>query len=184
MPSELAAPLFLDMATSAVAAGKISLAAARGLAVPEGWIVDADGRATTDPAQLKAGGALLPLGGNQGHKGYGLSTIVEILSGLLTGLGFGVEPSGRHNDGCFMLAIKIEAFRPLLEFKAEVAEFAAYLKATPPADGFAEVLYPGEIESRRAAANTEAGIAVEDATWARLAGLAERFDLAAELGLP
>ncbi|MDP6707255.1 MAG: Ldh family oxidoreductase [Alphaproteobacteria bacterium] len=184
VPSELESPLFIDMATSAVAAGKVNLALARGLPVPEGWIVDADGQPATDPARLKAGGALLPLGGSEGYKGFGLSTIVEIFSGLLTGLGFGVEPSGRHNDGCFMLAVKVEAFRPLPEFKREVAALAAYLKATPPADGFEEVMYPGEIESRRATTNADMGIAVEDSTWAALANLAGRFKMAEELGLP
>jgi len=183
VPSDLEAPLFLDMASSAVAAGKIHLAQARGLPVPAGWIVDKEGRQSTDPADLRAGGALLPLGGSEGYKGYGLSAIVEILSGILTGLGFGVEPTGRHNDGCFMLAVKIEAFRPLAEFKAEVAEFARYLKATPPAEGFEEVLYPGEIESRRAAVNAEAGIEVEDATWAALTKLAREYGMAEELGL-
>lgn len=183
VPSDLEGPLFLDMASSAVAAGKIHLAQARGVPVPEGWIVDAQGRQTTDPADLRAGGALLPLGGTEGYKGYGLSAIVEILSGILTGLGFGVEPTGRHNDGCFMLAVKIEAFRPLAEFKAEVAEFARYLKATPPAEGFEEVLYPGEIESRRAAANARKGIEVEDATWAKLVDLAKGYGIAGELGL-
>ena len=68
--------------------------------------------------------ALLPMGGpDGGYKGYGLAVIVEILCGLLTGLGFGVEPTGRHNDGCFMACFKVDAFRPLAEFKKEVSEF-------------------------------------------------------------
>ena len=101
------------MATSAVAAGKVLLAAARGEQIPAGWIVDSDGKPTTDPTQLRKGGALLPLGGTEGYKGSGLAAMVEILCGLLTGLGFGVEPTGRHNDGCFMAVFKVEAFRPL-----------------------------------------------------------------------
>jgi len=183
IPSDLEGPLFLDMASSAVAAGKIHLAQARGLPVPEGWIVDKDGKQTTNPADLRGGGALLPLGGSEGYKGYGLSAIVEIFSGILTGLGFGVEPTGRHNDGCFMLAVKVDAFRPLAGFRAEVRDFAEYLKATPPAAGFEEVLYPGEIESRRARVNAEKGIDVEDATWGQLTKLAEQFGMSDELGL-
>ena len=112
MPSNLEGPLFIDIATSAVAGGKISLALARGERIPEGWIVDKDGKPTTDPAALQQGGSSLPLGGEQGHKGYGLSVMVEIFSGILTGLGFGVEPSGRHNDGVFMATFDVEAFRP------------------------------------------------------------------------
>jgi uncharacterized oxidoreductase len=149
IPSNLDGPLFFDMATSAAAAGKINVATARGEQVPAGWLIDKDGKPSTDPRVLKQGGALLPLGGAEGYKGYGLAAIVEIFSGLLTGLGFGVEPTGRHNDGCFIAVFNVAAFRDLEVFKREVTEFAQYLKATPPAEGFTEVLYPGEIEYRR-----------------------------------
>jgi hypothetical protein len=138
------------MATSAAAAGKIGVAVARGEPVPPGWVIDSEGKPTTDPRQLRQGGALLPLGGpDGGYKGTGLAVMVEILCGLLTGLGFGVEPTGRHNDGCFMAVFKVDAFRPLAEFKKEVGEFARYLKETPPSEGSQGVLYPGEIEHRR-----------------------------------
>ena len=183
VPSDLEAPLYLDMATSAVAAGKVLLAAARAEAIPAGWVVGSDGRQTTDPTQLKKGGALLPLGGTEGYKGSGLAAMVEVLCGLLTGLGFGVEPAGRHNDGCFMAVFKVEAFRPLAEFKKEVAEFARYLKATPPAEGSSGVLYPGEIEHLREQERSKSGIDVEDATWAKLSALAGAYGLTAELGL-
>ena len=92
VPSNLEGPLFFDMATSAAAAGKIGVAMARGEQVPPGWLIDADGKPTTDPRKLRQGGALLPLGGAEGYKGYGLATIVEIFSGLLTGLGFRYRP--------------------------------------------------------------------------------------------
>src|SRR5215470_8708782 len=101
VPSDLEAPFYLDMATSAVAAGKIALAVARSEEIPKGWIIDEEGRQTTDPKDYRKGGALLPLGGTEGYKGSGLAAMVEVLCGLLTGLGFGVEPTGRHNDGCF-----------------------------------------------------------------------------------
>jgi LDH2 family malate/lactate/ureidoglycolate dehydrogenase len=183
VPSNLDGPLFLDMATSAVAAGKISLAVSRGESIPVGWIVDADGNPTTDPEQLKAGGALLPLGGNEGYKGSGLAVIVEILCGLLTGLGFGQDPTGRHNDGCFMAAFNVAAFRPLADFKREVTEFAHYLKATPPSAGSSGVFYPGEIEYIREQERRESGIEVEPATWRKLQQLAEGYGLTAELEL-
>ena len=108
---------------------------------PEGWIVDGEGRPTTDPHQFGKGGVLLPLGGPEGHKGYSLAVMVEILSALLPGLGFGVSPTGRHNDGCFLACFNVEAFRPLETFKQEVAEFADYLKDTKPAVGFEEVCF-------------------------------------------
>lgn len=177
VPSDLDSPIFVDMATSAVAAGKITLAVARGSSIPQGWILDGEGRPTTDPDEYTRGGAILPLGGTEGHKGYGLSAMVEIFSGLLTGLGFGVEPSGRHNDGCFLAVFDVEAFRPLEAFKQEVADFARYLKDTPPAEGFAEVYYPGEIEHIRALRAMQEGIEVEESTWDRLRSLWDKYGL-------
>ena len=182
IPSDLEGPLFLDMATSAVAAGKISLAVSRGEPIPLGWLVDSSGRATTDPAQLRLGGALLPLGGTEGYKGSGLSAVVEILCGLLTGLGFGIDPSFRHNDGCFLAVFNVAAFRPVADFKREVAEFAQYLKATLPAEGYSAVLYPGEIEHLREHERRQHGVDVEDATWRKLVSLAADYGLTASLG--
>jgi uncharacterized oxidoreductase len=184
IPSDLDAPLYLDMATSAAAAGKIAVAVARNEPVPPGWVIDSAGKPTTDPRQLRQGGALLPLGGpDGGYKGTGLAVMVEILCGLLTGLGFGVEPTGRHNDGCFMAVFKVDAFRPLAEFKKEVGEFARYLKETPPSEGSSGVLYPGEIEHRREQDRRANGIDVEDATWFKLRTLAEGYGLTDQLEL-
>jgi LDH2 family malate/lactate/ureidoglycolate dehydrogenase len=182
VPSDLPGPLFFDMATSAAAAGKIALAVARGKEVPSGWIIDADGNPTTDPRKLRQGGALLPLGGAEGYKGYGLAAIVEIFSGLLTGLGFGIEPTGRHNDGCFLAVFKVSAFRDLGAFKKEVTEFAHYLKATPPAAGFDRVYYPGEVEWEREQERRTNGIPIEDATWEVLRTLAVKYGCAERLG--
>lgn len=183
VPSDLEGPLFIDMATSAVAMGKVKLAEARGQPIPKGWVVDSEGGLTTDPKRISPGGALLPLGGaGEGYKGYGLAVIGEILCGILTGLGFGVEPTGRHNDGCFLLAIKVEAFRPLAEFRAQVADLAGYLKATPPSEGSHGVLYPGEIEYRQETQRARDGVEIEDATWKKLQDLAEAGGLAERLG--
>ena len=183
MPSNLEGPMFIDMATSAVAAGKLGVAVARGKSVPEGWIIDKDGNPSTDPTDLKNGGAVLPLGGPEGHKGYGLSVMIEIFSGILTGLGFGHDPSGRHNDGCFMAAFKVDAFRPLEEFKQEVTELAQYLKDTPTAKGFKEVFYPGEPEHLMEKRLLREGIAVEDSTWDKLKALADEYGLTEKLSL-
>jgi LDH2 family malate/lactate/ureidoglycolate dehydrogenase len=178
VPSDLPGPLCLDMATSAVAVGKLTLAQARREKIPLGWIVDSEGKHTTDPARFRPGGALLPLGGTEGYKGSGLAVIVEILCGLLTGLGFGVEPSGRHNDGCFLAVFKVDAFRPLVEFKREVAEFARYLKETPLSEGSTGVFYPGEVEYLREQERRKSGVEIEDATWKKLRTLASELKLA------
>ena len=168
IPSNLDAPFVLDMATSAAAAGKIKVATAKGEMVPAGWLLDAEGKPSTDPKVLKQGGALLPLGGAEGFKGYGLSAMVEVLSGILTGLGFGVDPTGKHNDGCFLAAFSVEAFRSLETFKAEVTDFANYLSSTPPAQGFDRVYYPGELEHMRSRDRLENGVSIDDNTWGEL----------------
>ena len=182
VPSDLEAPFYLDMATSAVAAGKVALAVARGEPIPQGWIINAEGRHTTDPKDYRKGGALLPLGGTEGYKGSGLAAMVEVLCGLLTGLGFGVEPTGRHNDGCFMAVFNVAAFRDLATFKAEVTDFAHYLKDTPLAQGFTEVFYPGEVEFRKEQDRKKNGVPIEDATWKRLQDLATGYGIADKLG--
>ena len=184
VPSDLDGPVVMDMATSAVAAGKISLARSRGEQVPQGWIVDKEGLPTTDPHEYYAGGAILPVGADQGHKGYGLSFMVEVFSALLTGLGFGIDPQARHNDGCFIGVFNVEHFRPLDQFKKEVAEFAQFIKSSPPAAGFTEVLYPGEIEHRTEQRRRAEGIFVEDGTWQQISGLMQTLGVANEVGLP
>jgi uncharacterized oxidoreductase len=175
IPADLDAPLVIDMATSAAAFGKIELARARGIPVPLGWLIDRAGRPSTDPSALAAGGAMLPLGGSEGYKGYALSVAVETLAALLPGLGFGLDPEGRHNDGAFMLVIDPTAFRPLEDFQADVAAFVGYLKATPPAAGFSEVLYPGEPEYRAEQERRGTGIPVDDPTWRQLMAVASRY---------
>jgi uncharacterized oxidoreductase len=177
-PSDLQGPIFLDMATSAVAAGKLAVRRNRREPAPLGWVIDKDGNPTTDVEAFYSGGAILPMGGDQAHKGYGLSFMVETLSGILTGLGFGIDPQGRHNDGTFLAVFDINAFRPLDEFKRDIADFVAYLKETPPAAGFEEVLYPGELEYRTTQQRQRDGIYVEDETWKQITTLHREYGLA------
>lgn len=178
LPSDLEAPVFLDMATSAAAANKLRVYKNRGLPVPAGWIVDRDGAATTDADAYFQGGALLPMGGAQGHKGYGLGFMVEVFAGILTGLGHGVDPSGRHNDGTLMLVVNPAAFRPPDLFRAEVSAFARDIQTTPPAAGVARVLYPGELEWRTEQERRRTGIPIEAETWEAVVRLAEAHGVA------
>ena len=178
LPSDLEAPIFLDAATSAAAANKINVYRKRGQPLPPNWIVDRDGQPSTDPKAYYDGGALLPFGGAQGHKSYGLGFMIEVFTGLLTGLGFGVDPTGRHNDGSLLIVLNPAAFRPAATFRAEVAAFARYIKETPPAAGVSEVYYPVELEWRTEQQRRRDGIPIEDETWdavTRAAG---------ELGVP
>jgi LDH2 family malate/lactate/ureidoglycolate dehydrogenase len=167
-------PLVLDIATSAVAGGKVMLARNEGVDLDPGLLVAADGSPTTDPNDYFAGGALAPLGGSQGHKGYGLSVIVEVLCGLLTGLGYGVAADARHNDGNFIAVFDVARFRDPQEFTADVNAFMAYLKETPPAPGFAEVLVPGEIEAKTGAVRRAEGITIDETTWQQLVALGNK----------
>ena len=182
VPSDLEGTVLLDMATSAVAAGKVSLARSRGEAIPESWVIDRDGNPTTDPNDYFSGGAILPVGADQGHKGSGLSFMVEMFSGILTGLGFGIDPDAPHNDGCFISVFNVEAFRSLAEFKTEVRKFAEFVKNTPPAKGFSEVLYPGEIEWRTEEQRRRDGIFVEDETWSQIEALIQKHSLGGVIG--
>ena len=182
IPSDLDGPALMDMATSAVAQGKITLARSRGQQVPPGWIINKEGQPSTDPDEYFAGGAILPVGADQGHKGYGLSFMVEVFSGLLTGLGFGIDPQARHNDGCFIGVFNVEHFRPLDQFKKEVADFVQFVKSSPPASGFTEVLYPGEIEHRTERHRRQDGVYVEDDTWRQLSGLMQALGVEDKIG--
>lgn len=184
VPSNLPGQVLLDMATSAVAAGKIGLARNRGEQVPTGWIVDKDGNPTNDPNDYAAGGAILPVGADQGHKGFGLSFMVEMFSGLLTGLGFGIDPQARHNDGCFLAVFDVAKFRPLEDFKQEMTEFAEFVKTSPPAAGFSEVYYPGEIEYRTELQRRENGIFIEDETWRQISDLMDEVGVTEAVGQP
>ena len=176
-PSGQDIPIILDMATSAAARGKIERAAKEGKPIPEGWAVDQNGEPTTEPvAALK--GALLPFGG---PKGYGLSFIVDIISGALAGAACGKDvcslfPEERKcNVGQFFLAINVDAFIPIRDFKAAVDKVVLELRSSPPAPGYASVLIPGEIEYRTEQKRLLEGIPLSNETWQRLKKLCEKL---------
>jgi L-2-hydroxycarboxylate dehydrogenase (NAD+) len=145
-------PFVLDIATSVVAAGKLELARMKEQQVPVGWIVDKDGASTTDPNEFWKGGAIMPLGGaleTGGYKGYGLSVMIDILAGVLSGGGFAGYLRENVSSGgtChFQGALAINAFGSIDSFKAIMDNMIAYLKATEPSDGSAGVLVHGEKE--------------------------------------
>ncbi len=167
-------PLFFDFATSAVAHGKLQVAADKGELVPEGWIIDKEGRPTRDPHAQFDDGAILPFGG---HKGYALSVMIELMGGGLSGAGFPLLPGYRWDQGTVLMAIDIAAFQPVAEFKTQAAAFVTQLKATPRAPGVDEILLPGEVEWRTKASRTRDGIPLPEVTWARIKEAAQRLGL-------
>jgi len=182
VPTSLQGPLVLDMATATVAAGKLRIAARREEAIPPTWLIDKEGNPTTDPSDFWNGGALVPVGADQGQKGSGLAFMVEVMAGILTGVGFGDNPDWIHNDGCFIMLINVAAFRPLEEFKRETMRFADFITATPPAKGFDEVLYPGELGWKTAQKRSSEGIFVEDETWQALRTLIDELGVTDVVG--
>ena len=166
-------PILLDFATSAVAQGKLQIARAKAESVPLGWIIDSEGRPTTDVEAFFRGGAQLPFGG---HKGYALSLIVALLS---IGLSAGDDLDPKEHGSClFVVCVDPAAFRPAEDFLDYVEETAARIKAVPPAEGFDEVLLPGEPEARSRIARLRDGIPVPDAIWSELVMTADSVGIA------
>jgi LDH2 family malate/lactate/ureidoglycolate dehydrogenase len=163
------APVMFDGSTSVVAGNKLQVLLAKGLPTPEGWIIDRDGQPTTDPNDFLAGGALLPLGG---HKGYGLSVMVELLAGLLSGASASFLPDYAGGNGVLVVAIRPDAFMPLDDYLEHVEQACAALKAAP-----GKVLLPGEPEQLARQERAAQGIPMAEATWQSLQ------DLAASLGI-
>ncbi|WP_296570985.1 Ldh family oxidoreductase [Phreatobacter sp.] len=164
-------PMIFDMSTAAVAAGKITAAKDAGRAIPLGWAVDAEGRETTDPAQVKA---VLPMAG---PKGTGLSLMIEILASVLVGnplialaLRDGTEPGGNG----IVVALDPSAFGAADQFPAGVSDLAAAIKALEPTAG-GTVLLPGERGDGERLRRLADGVPVADGTRSRLSALAEKL---------
>ena len=170
----------LDMATSNVAAGKVRVAHMKGVPMPAGNLVDADGNPTNNPAVLytEPRGALMPFGT---YKGYGLMVMCELLGGGLAG-NWTMRPEQNRDYGTTinnMLSIIIDpdAFGGRDAFEEEVTGMIHYLRTTPPADGYTEVLVPGDPERRTMALRREQGIDIDDNSWKSIA------DAAAKVGI-
>ena len=148
-------PFVLDMATSIVPLGRIAVYEKTGQSIPKGWGINQHGELTENPAEVRQGGALLPLGGSalmRGYKGYGLSLLVDLLSGVLSGAAFGQGISTLSNQGTadvghFFGAIKIENFRPVDYFKADMDDYIRTLWASPKLPGQDRIYIHGEKEA-------------------------------------
>ena len=163
-------PIVMDWATSAVAEGKLQMSLARGEQAPPGAVVDSEGRPTTDPSDFYDGGALLPFGA---HKGYGLSVLIELLGGLLSGAGISSLPGYDETNGMLIVALEIGRFGDPATFRERAEAFCAVLAQTAPAEGASGVLVPGEPEARVAAERGREGIPVPASIWRALGELRE-----------
>jgi LDH2 family malate/lactate/ureidoglycolate dehydrogenase len=172
VPAGETGPVVVDFATSATAEGKLSVARSKGQQVAPGILLDKDGNPSTDPDDYYRGGTMLPFGG---HKGYGLSVIVDLLGRYLSGAeGWATDQVTFAN---LIVAIDVEAFRPLQEYRDRVSRRLQEIKAVPPAAGFDEVLIPGEPERHTWAQRMQTGIAIPDDTRELLQALATRLHI-------
>lgn len=168
-------PLVLDMATSAIALGKVRVANMKGEPVPDGALVDYEGLPTTDASVMfkEPFGALGPFGG---HKGYGLAVMCELLGGALAGEWTAQPGNPRDNtivNHMLMFVLDPAAFGGAERFHEEVREMVAYLHSTTPARGFDRVRVPGEPEQESLALRLRNGIPIDDNTWAGIVKAAQ-----------
>ena len=170
VPIEGQDPIVLDMSTSVVASGKIRVKQHRDEAVPHGWLIDAKGESTTDAGDFYGTppAAILPFGGIAAHKGFGLSVIVDILSGALTGAGCSQSEDARVGNGLFVLVINVASFREFPGFSAEIERFIEYLKSAKHAAGVDAIRMPGERGWEEQRRRERDGIPIDEETWTQI----------------
>lgn len=166
-------PIVVDFSTAAVASGKIRVLQQRGQDLPEGWILDSEGRPSTSAEAYYDGGMLLTAAG---HKGYGLSLVADVLAGLVSGTGVPGLPGFSGHNGIFVLACRLDPFLSAEGLRAAVTQWAEGLRAVRPLEG-ASVQLAGEPEEALTRRRLAEGVPVA-------AGLRERLAaVAGELGL-
>ena len=185
-------PFIIDMATTTVANGKLEVLQRKGMDAPLGWTQDKDGNPTTDAYSLKKGGSMLPLGGDRehgGHKGYCLGAMVDIFSAVLSGANYGpwvppfvsfLEPPANQvgkGIGHFLGAIRVDAFRPATEFKAEMDNWINTFRNAETSTGQDRVLIPGDPERELTSERLKNGIPLHEQVVADLKDLGNKFGL-------
>ncbi|KAF7547233.1 hypothetical protein G7Z17_g7872 [Cylindrodendrum hubeiense] len=179
-PSKGEVPYVLDMAPSVVAKGKIRRAARRGEKIPLGWAYDKDGKPTED-AEVALNGSMAPIGG---PKGSGIAILMDIMSGVLSGAEFGGQVGDQYKDArpqnvghCF-IAIKPDIFMSSDKFRSRMDTLVQRVHGVTPADGFKEVLFPGEPEHRLAVQRSAEGLPFADAEKKMFDELALKYGVA------
>jgi LDH2 family malate/lactate/ureidoglycolate dehydrogenase len=185
IPRRQGPPVIIDISTSVVAFGKLKMYANRGRQVPEGWIVDREGNPCTDPSTFFAnpkGSALLPLGGTlAGHKGFGLSLLVDVMAGALSGAGCstGAETELEGN-GVFIQIVDPIMFGPLRQFEDQVEALVAMLKGSKKAPDTAEISIPGERAAKERRIREQEGIPVDLPTRRQLVDIMDELGIKAK----
>jgi hydroxycarboxylate dehydrogenase B len=181
IPRQGPGPIVLDFATSIVAEGKVLVASRGGKILPQGALIDLDGRLSEDPAVLygphqadgprdhgQGKGAIRAFGE---HKGSGLALICELLGGALTGNG-ATAPNRRFANGMFSVYVDPKRIDTDNFFDGEISRYVRYFKATKPATGTDAVLIPGEPEAAKRADRSKNGVPLPDDTWAAIVNTA------------
>ncbi|HOP00299.1 MAG TPA: Ldh family oxidoreductase [Bacteroidales bacterium] len=192
IPAQNQPPFVADFATTPIARGKLAVAEKKGEKVALGFVQDKSGKPSDDPTILKSGGSMLTLGGDRlhgSHKGYCLSSIVDIFSAVFSGANFGpfVPPSVAYlpvlekkvgeGTGHFFGAMRIDAFQPADEFKKKMDKWIETFRASIPAEGEDRVLIPGDPEREAEERIRKEGISIVPAIKDDL------VKIAAELGI-
>ena len=183
-------PVVVDMATSAAANGKLEIADRANKPIPKGWALDVEGHPTTHATAVKKGGALLPLGSDRdhgSHKGFGLSAIVDILSGVLSGANYGpwvppfvaylqpLDNQPGQGIGHFVGAMRVDGFRPAADFKAHMDQWITRFKQAKRVDEQQPVIIPGEPEYEATLDRQKNGIPLVEAVERDLEALATKL---------
>jgi LDH2 family malate/lactate/ureidoglycolate dehydrogenase len=191
IPADKQPAFVADFATTTAANGKLEILQRKNQQAPYGWIQDKAGAPSTDPHELRSGGALLPLGGDRehgSHKGYCLGAIVDIFSAVLSGANYGPwappfvsflplppDPVGQ-GLGHFFGAMRVDAFRPADEFKANMDKWIGRFREASPVDG-EQVLIPGDPEREMEKERREQGIPLLEPVVKDLQEVANKFKL-------
>ncbi len=185
-------PFVADFATTPIARGKLAVAEKKGEKVAFGFVQDKSGKPSDDPAILKSGGSMVTLGGDRlhgSHKGYCLSSIVDIFSALFSGANWGpfVPPSVAYlpllekkvgkGTGHFFGAMRIDAFQPADQFKAGMDEWIETFRSAEPVEGEERVLIPGDPEREAEERNIRDGIKLVPAIARDLTEIAKELDI-------
>ena len=180
VPTGLDWPVVLDMTTSMISGGDLRLLRNKNELAPLTSIIDALGNPTRDTKGFYGPprGAILPLGFPvAGHKGFGLSVLVDVLSGALSGAECSKENYERSGNALFIAVLRVSAFRSRDSFFEEVKSFVKRVKGSPKAKGFSEIMFPGEKAYKHYQNSKKNGILVDDVAWKRICEKAVELDV-------